>query len=92
MSNDALCLMSASDLLEAYQRRELSPVEVTQAVLDRIDRLNPKLNAYLHVAHESAMASARAAAGRWAKQGPKPLLLGVPVSVKDLVPTKDMPT
>jgi aspartyl-tRNA(Asn)/glutamyl-tRNA(Gln) amidotransferase subunit A len=91
-SNDDLCLLSANDLLNAYRRREISPVDVTRAVLDRIDRLNPKLNAFLHVAHESAMASAEAAADSWARPGPKPLLLGVPVSVKDLVPTHDMPT
>jgi aspartyl-tRNA(Asn)/glutamyl-tRNA(Gln) amidotransferase subunit A len=92
MSNDSLCLLSASELLEAYRRRELSPVDVTRAVLDRIDRLNPKLNAYLYVDHERALASAKAAADIWARPGAKPLLLGVPVSVKDLVPTKDMPT
>jgi aspartyl-tRNA(Asn)/glutamyl-tRNA(Gln) amidotransferase subunit A len=92
MSNDELCLLSAAELLDGYRRREFSPVDVTAAVLARIDRLNPKLNAYLHVAHEGAMAVAQAAADAWARPGPKPLLLGVPVSVKDLVPTKDMPT
>jgi aspartyl-tRNA(Asn)/glutamyl-tRNA(Gln) amidotransferase subunit A len=92
MPDDSLCRLSASELLEAYRKRDLSPVDVTEAVLARIDRLNPKLKAYLHVAHESAMASAKAAEAAWARPGPKPLLLGVPVSVKDLVPTADMPT
>ena len=92
MSNDALCLLSAGELLDGYRSRHLSPVEVTAAILERIDRLNPMLNAYLHVDHDGAMASARAAEDAWAKPGPKPLLLGVPVSVKDLVPTADMPT
>jgi Asp-tRNA(Asn)/Glu-tRNA(Gln) amidotransferase A subunit family amidase len=57
MSNDALCLLSASGLLEAYRKREVSPVDVIRAVLDRIDRLNPRLNACLHVGHDGAMAS-----------------------------------
>lgn len=92
MPDDSLCKLSASDLLDAYRSRSVSPVEVTEAVLARIDRLNPKLNAYLHVDHEGAMATARAATEAWTKPGPKPLLLGVPVSVKDLVPTADMPT
>ena len=91
-TNDALCQLPASDLLDAYRKRDVSPVEVTRAVLERIDRLNPKLNAYLYVDHEGAMSSAKAAEAAWMKPRPKPLLLGVPVSVKDLVPTADMPT
>jgi aspartyl-tRNA(Asn)/glutamyl-tRNA(Gln) amidotransferase subunit A len=92
MADDTLCRLSAADLLVAYRKRDLSPVEVTYAVLARIDRLNPKLHAYLYVDPEGAIAAARAAEAAWARPGPKPLLLGVPVSVKDLVPTKSMPT
>jgi aspartyl-tRNA(Asn)/glutamyl-tRNA(Gln) amidotransferase subunit A len=92
MPDDRLCNLSASELMEAYRRRQTSPVEVTEAVLARIDRLNPKLNAYLHVDHQGAMEAARRAKEAWTRPGPKPLLLGVPVSVKDLVPTASMPT
>jgi aspartyl-tRNA(Asn)/glutamyl-tRNA(Gln) amidotransferase subunit A len=92
MPDDALCCLSATDLIAAYRRREVSPLEVTEAVLARIDRINPRLNAYLHVDHEGALKAARAATEAWTRPGPKPLLLGVPVSVKDLVPTASMPT
>jgi aspartyl-tRNA(Asn)/glutamyl-tRNA(Gln) amidotransferase subunit A len=92
MPDDALCRFSAADLTLMYRRREATPLEVTEAVLARIDRLNPKLNAFLHVDHEGAMASAKAATEAWTRPGAKPPLLGVPVSVKDLVPTASMPT
>jgi len=92
MPNDELAFLSAAELIDGYRRRDFSPLDVATAVLDRVDRLNPRLNAYLHVDYEGALASARAASEAWAKPGPKPLLLGVPVSVKDLVPTANMPT
>jgi aspartyl-tRNA(Asn)/glutamyl-tRNA(Gln) amidotransferase subunit A len=92
MTKDELAFLSAAELLNAYRRRDVSPIEVTETALARIDRLNPKLNAFLYVDHEGARAAARAATEAWAKPGPKPLLLGVPVSVKDLVPTRSMPT
>ena len=45
MKND-LCTLSATDLVRAYARKQLSPVEVTRAVLRRIEKLNPVLNAF----------------------------------------------
>ncbi len=92
MPSPDFALLSAGQLLQLYRRREASPVEVTDAILARIDRLNPELHAYLYVDHEGARAQAQAAAEAWLQPGPKPLLLGVPVSVKDLVPTASMPT
>ncbi|MGB2694873.1 MAG: amidase, partial [Dehalococcoidia bacterium] len=71
--------------------RELSPVEVTRVTLERIDRLNPKLNAYLLVDHEGALAAAREAERCWS-QDDAPMLCGVPVSIKDLVHIEGMPT
>jgi aspartyl-tRNA(Asn)/glutamyl-tRNA(Gln) amidotransferase subunit A len=92
MTTDDLALLSADQLLQLYRRHEASPAEAVEAILGRIDRLNPDLHAYLYVAHDEARAQARAATEAWLKPGPKPLLLGVPVSVKDLVPTASMPT
>jgi aspartyl-tRNA(Asn)/glutamyl-tRNA(Gln) amidotransferase subunit A len=92
MSAPDLALLSAEQLLTLYRRREASPADVVEAVLAQIDRLNPELRAYLYVAHDEAREQARAASEGWLKPGPKPLLLGVPVSVKDLVPTASMPT
>src|SRR4051794_30604246 len=66
--------------------REVSPVEIATAVLERIDRLNPTLNAFLTVTPDLAMAQARAAEARalsGALLGP---MDGIPVSIKDLEP------
>ncbi len=83
--------LSALDLIDAYRRRTLSPVEVTAATLARIDRFNPRLNAFITVAHESAMAEARAAEQAY-RDGTAGLLAGVPMSIKDLTPTKGIRT
>ena len=61
MNESDACFMSAADLVASYQAKALSPVEVTEAVLARIDRLNPVLNAFVLVDKEGALASARAA-------------------------------
>src|SRR3990172_5034423 len=92
MSNEEITFLSGAELLSAYRKRELSPVEVTQAALERIDRLNPALNAYLCVDREGALAAARVAEQAWAQPGEKPLLCGVPVSIKDLLYTTWLPT
>ncbi|MBX3027398.1 amidase [bacterium] len=84
MAADDLCWLSLSEASDRLARRELSPVELTRAVLARIERLDPALRAYLAVLPEAALQAARAAeaeiaAGR--RRGP---LHGVPVAVKDL--------
>jgi len=91
MNND-LCSLPATDLVAGYRRKSFSPLEVTRAVLARIDRLNPVLNAFLLVARKEALAAARASEQRWRKGGPKGALDGVPVSIKDLLLTRGWPT
>ena len=83
---------TATELLALYRSGQASPVEATQAVLARIDQLNPKLNAFVLVAHEQALASARASEARWKAGAPKGALDGVPVSIKDLILTRGWPT
>jgi aspartyl-tRNA(Asn)/glutamyl-tRNA(Gln) amidotransferase subunit A len=87
-----LAWLSASELLERYRARILSPVEATAAVLDRIEALDPTLNAFVTVTPELALASARAAERAYAGAEPPPALCGVPVSVKDVVPTAGVRT
>jgi aspartyl-tRNA(Asn)/glutamyl-tRNA(Gln) amidotransferase subunit A len=87
-----LCYLPATELLEAYHARRLSPVEVTRAVLERIDRLNPTINAFVTVTHDRALADARRAERAYAAGGEVPLLAGVPYSLKDLTPTKGIRT
>jgi aspartyl-tRNA(Asn)/glutamyl-tRNA(Gln) amidotransferase subunit A len=90
--SDELCWMSAADLATAIARKKVSPVEVLEAVLDRIERLR-SLNAYVTVdadgARKAAKAAERAAMRKGARLGP---LHGVPFSVKDLVTTQGVRT
>jgi len=86
--NTELCALGVLELARLYRSGKLSPVEVTQATLERIERLNPELNAYLTVLGDSALAAARAAEiqlGAGIDLGP---LHGVPVSVKDIIRVK----
>ena len=92
MSATDLATCTATELLALYRSGQASPVEATQAVLARIERLNPRLNAYAHVAAETALASARASEARWQGGAPCGLLDGVPASIKDLILTAGMPT
>lgn len=87
-----LCYMPATELLGAYRARRLSPVEVTEAVLDRIDRVNPTINAFVTVTAERARADALRAERAYAAGGNVPALTGVPYSLKDLTPTKGIRT
>jgi aspartyl-tRNA(Asn)/glutamyl-tRNA(Gln) amidotransferase subunit A len=84
--------MSACDLIEAYRRKSLSPVEATKAALARLDRLDRRLNAFCFVDHESALKQARDSEARWAKGTPLGLVDGVPTTVKDLLLTRGWPT
>jgi aspartyl-tRNA(Asn)/glutamyl-tRNA(Gln) amidotransferase subunit A len=86
-----LCALSATDLLDGYRKHQLSPVEVTQAVLDRIEKLNPLLNAF-NLVSDRALEDAKASEARWMAGQPKGLLDGVPVSIKDIILTKGWPT
>jgi aspartyl-tRNA(Asn)/glutamyl-tRNA(Gln) amidotransferase subunit A len=83
---------SATDLLAMYRSKQASPVEATHAVLARIERLNPKLLAFCHLAGGEALESARASEARWQHGEPIGVLDGVPTSIKDLILTKGWPT
>jgi aspartyl-tRNA(Asn)/glutamyl-tRNA(Gln) amidotransferase subunit A len=83
---------SATQLLQLYRAQEASPVEATQAVLARIARLNPVLNAFCFLAPEEALAAAHESEARWARGEPSGELDGVPVSIKDLILAKGWPT
>jgi aspartyl-tRNA(Asn)/glutamyl-tRNA(Gln) amidotransferase subunit A len=79
-------------LTEMIRKKKLSPVELMEVILKRIKELNPKLNAYLTLAEESALEGARhaeKALSTGEKLGP---LHGIPTSIKDLVATKGIRT
>ena len=86
--NSELCAMGVCDLARLYRERQLSPAEVVRATIDRIERLNPELNAYIAVLSDSAMAAARAAEAQLAAGIDLGPLHGVPVSVKDIIGVK----
>ena len=87
-----LCYLTLHELSMRIRAKEVSPVVVTQAVLERIERLNPKLNAYLTVMAHQALAEAHAAEREIASGWYRGPLHGVPVAVKDLCATKGVPT
>src|SRR3712207_360018 len=89
--SDDVAFLSAEELVAAYHTRRLSPVEVTEAILARIDRVNPVVNAYTTVSAEQAIAGARAAEAAYMAGTPGPLA-GVPFSIKDLTPTRGIRT
>ena len=90
--NKDITLLPASELLRLYQDKALSPVEVTQAVLNRISELDSKLNAFCLVDEQKALSAARESEGRWQKSEPKGLVDGIPTAIKDLILTKGWPT
>jgi aspartyl-tRNA(Asn)/glutamyl-tRNA(Gln) amidotransferase subunit A len=92
MGNDTLAFMSATDLAAAIRARRLSPVGVTRAALDRINRAQPVLNAFITVAEDAAMAQAREAEATLMRGDAVGPLHGVPLAVKDLVPTAGIRT
>ena len=91
-TSSELLKLSAVDLVDHYRARRISPVEVVRAVFERIDSLDPVLNAFCFAARDEAMAMAAASEARWTKGEPCGPLDGVPVSIKDLLLTKGWPT
>src|SRR5581483_4718798 len=87
-----LCFTPAGELVRLFRSRRASPLEVVQAVLARIDAVNPGLNAYVTVARESALAAARRATAALRRGVVLPPLHGVPGSIKDLTPTAGIRT
>ena len=87
-----ICELGLSELSARLHARDVSPVEVTTAILARIDALEPRLHAFVRVTAERALADARRAeaeieAGRW--RGP---LHGVPIALKDIIDTAGIAT
>jgi len=89
---DDIAGLSAVDLVEQYRKKALSPVEATQAVLDRIERLDRHVNAFALLDAGSALASARESEARWQRGEPLGPVDGVPVALKDLILAKGWPT
>ena len=93
MSGDQdIAYTSATSLLDLYRKRARSPVEVTSLLLDRLEALQPKINAFRIVDRDGALAVARASEQRWMSGGEIGRLDGVPVTIKDLLLMRGFPT
>lgn len=92
MNQDNVCFWSASAMAAAIARKDISPVEVVDAVLAQIERLNPTLNAYCTVTAELARQAARQAEHKVMRGEALGVLHGVPVSVKDTLWTAGVRT
>jgi len=90
--SDELCFLSAATLRARIANRELSPVEVTRAVLERAERLQPELNCFITLRHEQAMQEARDAERALMRGERLGLLHGVPFACKDIVDTRGVRT
>ena len=92
-SHESAVPSDAFELAELIRKRRVSPVEVVADVLSRIDRLNPRFNAFIAVFGDRAREAARKAERLVMRRGRVlPPLFGVPVSVKDIVFTTEAPT
>ena len=90
--SDDLCWLPATELARLIRLKQVSPVEVTEAVLLRIERLNPLLNAFCTPTHEVARRAAKEAEIAVMKGEPLGPLHAVPVSIKDLIFTRGVTT
>ncbi len=92
MTNDEPQWISAAELASAYAGGALSPVEMAQGLLSRIEALDSQVNAFCLIDEPATLAMAEASEERWARGEPLSALDGVPVAVKDLLVTKGWPT
>lgn len=86
--------LSARELRAGYEARAFSPEEVVAAIFERVDALEPSLNAFISQTRDAALDQARDAARAWRLRDGRqpPPLLGIPITIKDLVDVQDVPT
>ena len=92
MSSAELCFTPATELARLIRARQISPVELTRAVLERVERLNPIVNAFCTVTADAALAAAREAEQAAMKGELRGPIHGIPFSIKDLHLTKGVRT
>lgn len=87
-----ITMMSIEQVSKMVERREISPVDLVEACLARIEKLNPELNAYVCLTAEQARKAAKEAEEEIANGHYRGKLHGIPIALKDLFYTKDIPT
>lgn len=91
-SNQEICAMSAYTITQLIRSKEISPVEISRAFLHRINERDPEVNAFCTVSEEQVLRDAQKAEEMLMKNDETPPLLGVPMAIKDLTPTKGIRT
>ena len=89
---EEIAWLSALELRALYRSRELSPVDVAEATLERIEALDPGLSAFVTQTPERALAEARRSERSYVAGHAERPLEGIPISLKDLVPTRGVRT
>lgn len=92
LSTEDLCFTPAVELREMILKKAISPVELMRALFERIDKINPVINAYCTLVPEMALEAADKVEATIMKGGDTGLLAGLPVSIKDVVPTAGIRT
>lgn len=87
-----LTSLSAVRLVEGYRKGEFSPVDVAREALERAERVQPAVNAFVRIDAGTALAQARESEGRWRRGEPAGAVDGVPVTVKDILLMRGGPT
>jgi aspartyl-tRNA(Asn)/glutamyl-tRNA(Gln) amidotransferase subunit A len=92
MLGEEILYLPVSELGEKIRSREISPLELTESYLERVDRLDPTLHAFATVTRDLALAEAREAEKEIFSGNYRGPLHGIPYGAKDLLATKDFPT
>src|SRR5207245_7653306 len=90
--SDDILFAPIRDLAERLRTRKLSPITLTEAYLDRLQKIGPRLNAVVTVMRESALREARAADEAIRQGKYRGVLHGIPYGAKDLLATSGVPT
>ena len=86
--NNDLCKLNASEAVNAFKAGEISPVDITQAALERAETINGTLNAFVMLDHDNALKAAKASEDRWRSGQPLSPIDGLPTTIKDIVRCK----
>jgi len=92
MNKEDICFMSAFEMREKIETQELSSIEITETIIERIEKINPIINAYCTPTFELARETAKKADEAVKRSEKLGLLHGIPTSIKDLIQTKGIRT
>ena len=92
MNKEEICFLSAWEMKEKIKNQEITSLEVTEAIIERIEKINPIINAYCTPTFDLAREMAKKADGAVKKGEKLGLLHGIPTSIKDLMFTKGIRT